>query len=261
MVNQTVGMHLGDSGHSGIMGLAFPVEASIPLSVGQPLLENLLAQFNDSRKFFALKLSRIESASSFTIGQLDTDIPANTSDFAYSPVYPRTNALDDQRAVYDYWKLPLHGLTLDNVSFPLSPSKVVGSATPLAVLDTGTTLILGPRRDVDNLWNTVGGAKKEKDGWWHVQCNRGVVAAFVLGEGDAKREYPIDPHDLSWEEGGKEGQWCLGGIQANDGVWASCVFIPSVFSDGISQVNSGDWLLGDVFLRVSPKHLAPFAAS
>lgn len=218
MANQTMGLHLHDGGHSGIMGLAFPIEASIPTSTGQPLLANLFSHFDDAQKFFALKLSRDTAASSFTLGQLDNEVPGNISDFVYMSVYPRANASNAAPATFDYWKLPLHALALDNVSIPLSPSKVSGAPMPIAVLDTGTTLVLGPRADVDTFWTTVGGAKKEKDGWWHVNCARGVVVSFVLGDYDMKREYPVDPQDLSWEEGGKDREWCLGGIQANDGV-------------------------------------------
>ena len=44
-----------------------------------------------------------------------------------------------------------------------------------------------------------------------------VSQILVRGAADDQREYVIDPADLSWE-GGREDDWCTGGVQANDGV-------------------------------------------
>jgi len=137
---------------------------------------------------------------------------------------------------YDYWKVPLKGISINETFLePLSESKVVDSPTPIAVLDTGTTLMLGPAIDVQYFWKTVGGSRQNSDGQWQVLCNRGVVVKVTLGENGTESEYTMHPGDVSWMDGGKEedasGKWCIGGIQAND------------------HVNSGDWLLGDIFLR------------
>lgn len=109
------------------------------------------------------------------------------------------------------------------------------------MLDTGTTLILGPSTDVDAFWHAVGheGATRKniQTSMWEVRCDRGVAVGFILGGGGSEREYSVDPADISWAEGGSVDGWCMGGIQAND------------------EVNSGDWLLGDIFLKnVSPQH-------
>jgi hypothetical protein len=215
MASKTLGLHLRDSGHSGIMGLAFPVEASIPSASGQTLLENMFSQFDDSQKFFALKLNSDKLTSSFTFGQLDPEIPGNISAFAYTQVYPRANT--SSGPLYDYWKIPLLSLTVDDVVLPLSSSKLNGAPTQVAVLDTGTTLVLGPTHDVDKFWHAVGGTRRNSDGMWQVKCSRGIVVSFVLGDGDSQRSYPLDPRDVSWD-GDKNGEWCLGGIQGNDDV-------------------------------------------
>lgn len=95
----------------------------------------------------------------------------------------------------------------------------VSNHTPVAVLDTGTTLILGPSEDVEAFWGVVGSSRKREDGIWEVACERGVRVGFVLGDGDGT-EYVIAPEDVSWMEGGSTGGWCMGGVQANDGVCA-----------------------------------------
>lgn len=193
--------------------------------------------FGESNKFFAFNLGRdlgqnrsIDSPNaSFTIGELDPEIATDPNTLSYTPVFRSGDS------AFDYWKLPLHGITINSMIFPLSPSLVPDATTPIAVLDTGTTLILGPTADVSAFWSSMGGGdtvrKNAISEMWEVRCNRGVVVGLILGENDSKNEYPIHPRDMSWQEGGNSDGWCLGGIQAND------------------QVNSGDWLLGDIFLR------------
>lgn len=212
LANQTTGLGLSATGNSGILGLSFPFEASIPDTLGVTLLENLLSSLEDSDRYFAIKLGRDDTSSSFTVGQLDSAIANSTDNFTFTDVYPLgANS-------YDYWKIPLQSLTINHTSFPLSKSRVVGSPSPIAVTDTGTTLILGPSDDVDRFWMSVGASRKIEDLGWQVRCDRGVVVGFNLGSGDSQKEYFLDPADLSWLEGGKDGDWCLGGIQANDDV-------------------------------------------
>lgn len=228
-----MGLGMSNTGNSGILGLAFSSEASIPSTLGQPFLKNIASYFPESQRYFAIKLARDDSTSSFTFGELDPLYANSTEEFNWSPVY-KSNDLE-----YDYWKLPLRSLSINGTSLnALSDSKVSGSTTPIAVLDSGTTLILGPANDVQFFWESVGGAKLDESGQWQVRCNRGVIVKLALGSEENAKEYVLDPQDVSWMDGGRQGEWCMGGIQANDGV------------------NSGDWLLGDVFLRVSVPVLA-----
>ncbi|KAK7693327.1 hypothetical protein QCA50_002895 [Cerrena zonata] len=224
LANETTGLGLSGTGNSGILGLAFPLEAAIPDTSGRTLLENLFAAFDADDRYFAFKLGRDQLDSSFSVGQLDSAYANSTSGFAFNPVY------SSYKSIYDYWKLPLQAITVNSTTFNLSRTKVPGAPSPIAVLDTGTTLILGPTPDVDRLWSSIGGARKT-DAGWQVRCNRGIIIGFVLGQGDDTREFVLDPFDLSWRQGSSDNDWCMGGIQAND------------------RVASGDWLLGDSFLR------------
>lgn len=172
-------------------------------------------------------------------------IANDTSGFQYTPVV----SLD--QTTFDYWKLPLRAITVNSKALPLSPSLMPGSKTPIAVLDTGTTLILGPSVDVDNFWLSIGGSatvRKNSD-VWEVQCNRAVTVGFVLGDDGSSKEYVVHPGDISWGESMSSGGWCMGGIQANDNV-SSFVQLTGAVLNAVMQVNSADWLLGDVFLRV-----------
>ncbi|GJE90866.1 A1 family peptidase [Phanerochaete sordida] len=224
LANQTAGLGLAATGNSGILGLSFPTEAAIPDTSGRTLLENLVSSLAEPDRYFAVRLGRDSGGSSFTVGELDPAYSDSLSDFAFSDVYSAGHA------AYDYWKVPLHAITVNGTSFDVSDSRVPRAPSPIAIFDTGTTLILGPSADVDRLWQSIGGARKTDSGW-QVRCDRAMVIGMVLGAGDGAKEYAIDPADLSWLEGGRDGDWCMGGIQSND------------------DVSSGDWLLGDTFLR------------
>jgi hypothetical protein len=190
------------------MGLSFPAEASITASSGQTLLSNLLSALDDDDKFFAVRLRGHADASSFTIGALDPTANASLADFAFAPVLPRGGG------VYDYWKLPLDALSLDGVPLPFAPSKVPGAHASVAVLDTGTTLIVGPTADVDRLWGAAGAAARKAGGQWLVRCARALVVRVHLGG----TEVALDPADVNWAGGARTDGWCLAGIQPNDDV-------------------------------------------
>lgn len=236
LANHSDGLNLSSMAASGILGLSFGLASSIPQETGHTILDNLLLQFPEpSRRYFAFKLGRQNSrfqtdpTSSFTIGELDPDFAKDLNGFTFWDVVPSAT----MTKTYDYWKLPLVGLTINSTqAFQLSASKVAGSPTPIAVLDTGTTLVLGPRKDVEAFWNAVGSARLDPlSGMWQVRCDRAGMVEFVLGNKGKEKAIPINPVDVSWLIGASLDGWCQGGIQPND------------------DVHSGDWLLGDVFLR------------
>ncbi|EPQ58400.1 acid protease, partial [Gloeophyllum trabeum ATCC 11539] len=241
VADQATDLSLSATGYSGILGLSFPAAASISTTSGISLVQNLFSAFyDDSKKYFAFKLGRDDDRtepddSSFTIGQLDEEVLQSIGhnlsgdiQFDEMPVVARSDG------VYDYWKVPLLSLTIDSQPLQLSPSRVPEASSPLAVLDTGTTLILGPTLDVENFWGSFGNGTTRKNVWsqWEVRCERAARIGFLLGK--EGHEYVVDPQDISWSGSRSGDGWCLGGIQAND------------------QVNSADWILGDVFLRVFP---------
>ncbi|KAG1749017.1 aspartic peptidase domain-containing protein [Suillus paluster] len=224
LANQTSGLGLSITGNSGILGLSFPLAASIPITSGTPVLNNLFAHFDDQHRFFAFKLGRNESQD-----VLDSSLTNDTSQFVFTPVFAST---PDE---YDFWKLPIQEITINSQVLPLSRSLIRGASSPIAVLDTGTTLILGPAGDVDAFWDAIGtgGSTKfnQQTKTWQVRCERAVDVRIKLGNSDTAKEYPLHPEDVSWAKDEAQDGWCTGGIQVNNGV------------------DSGDWLLGAVFLR------------
>ena len=220
---------------SGVLGLAFPGEAAISRTVGRTLLENVFASINPEDRFFSYKLDTDMFSSSFSVGQIDPRYADHVSGIAYSPVF---SSRDKEN---DYWKLPLLSLSINSAPrpFALSPSKLRGSGSPIAVLDSGTTLILGPTRDVDNFWTVAGGARKNADGRWQVRCDHAVTVGFLLGNDSSRKEIVLDPSDVSWMPPGRRSDdgWCLGGIQSNDRVRA-IFYLVHEYSDRASKIST-----------------------
>lgn len=95
-----------------------------------------------------------------------------------------------------------------------------------ALLDTGTTLLIAPRADVEKIHEVIGGRANE-DGRFIVPCNINATVALSFGGHD----FAIDPKDLAFFplSGNPTGD-CLSGITASDR-------------------DDGSWLVGDTFLK------------
>lgn len=211
-------MGMASANHSGILGFSFGSHAAISSGSSSPtILDNLFSYLDEDERFFAVKLGETskenDPSSSVSIAALDEDFATDFSEFFFYPVL-KTGASD-----YDYWKLPFRYITINSTKFPLSPSRVKGAKSPIAVLDTGTTLVLGPSDDVDEFYSSLGDdAEKNESGMWEIPCNKALVVGFVFGDEKNSKEIILDPGDVSWKEGGFEGRWCMAGIQSNDKV-------------------------------------------
>lgn len=131
------GLVLSKTGFSGILGLSFASPSAISPSTDQTLLSSLLVSLpSDDQRFIAFRFGHIGQPSSFTIGDHDPTI--DQSMLRFSPVYPLSQgSRDDDKYIYDYYKLELQSMLVNGVALSLSKSKVKGSRTPIAVLDTG----------------------------------------------------------------------------------------------------------------------------
>ncbi|KAF9262138.1 acid protease [Marasmius fiardii PR-910] len=230
LVHDTKDMNLASNGYSGILGLCFPSEASISPNVAPTVLQNLFEHLDEP--YFAIKLGNnpgpYDLTSSLTFGQLDERYASHLSDFYFTPVSTAG------ATGYTYWKLPFQTFIVNGLPIQLSPSVIRGTHgnRQIAVIDTGSTLMLGPTSDVDAIWGAVGSAARYNtdEKMWEVRCNKAVDVQIVFGDKNHHIQLPIDYEDVNWDGGNGSG-WCMGGIQAND------------------DVDSGDWLLGDAFLR------------
>ncbi|KAL0954627.1 hypothetical protein HGRIS_003582 [Hohenbuehelia grisea] len=97
-----------------------------------------------------------------------------------------------------------------------------------AILDSGTTFILGPRKDVALLHTAIPGSRFS-DGLWYIPCHTEVVLSLSFGG----RAFPIQPRDLRATPLNK------------DDPNAECKSrIGEMRGRGGSQ-----WIVGDVFLK------------
>ncbi|KAJ7074245.1 acid protease [Mycena amicta] len=226
-VYKTAELGLASSNTSGILGLCFPASAAISPTAGATPLENLMAMFDPENRLFAFHLPRdpgsTDPQASFTIGAVDPKIVPDPSLIAILPV-ERTGSQ------YDYWKICILRFIVNGSPFEISSSRIPSARCPLAVLDSGTTLILGPIADVKAIYDMLGaGARYSPDAGYQVRCTLNILLRIVVG--NPPGQYTIHPFDFAWSEGGTSGEWCLGGIQGND------------------RVNGADWIFGDTFLR------------
>lgn len=249
LVNRTDDLDLIHTRNSGFLGLAFPSLATPPRSEGT-ILDNIFSQLSGPNRFFAFKLGRydsqtgISSSSSFTIGEFDPLITNDATHMSWFPVFRAYGS------PYDFWKLKIRGITINSQPLPLSHSIVHGVNAPIGILDSGTTLILGPRHDVGLFWNAVGTGNSvrynQQSQAWQVRCNRAVDVRIKLGEMENANDFALHPVDIAWGDSG-EG-WCLGGLQASDKV--RMLLDARCCTYYLRQLKDGDWILGNVFLRV-----------
>jgi len=112
-----------------------------------------------------------------------------------------------------YWAVALDAVQLGDVM------RMGGTGT--AIIDSGTSLLIGPEREVQALM-AMWGATKTDDGSYEVDCTAKVESLlFFLGG----RAFELEPRDLAFNIGGNT---CALGIEG-------------------SSVDF--WLLGDVFMR------------
>lgn len=104
-----------------------------------------------------------------------------------------------------HWTIPLDSVSVNG--------KKVGRSNVGAVIDTGTTIVLGPKEDVDDLFAEVPGSnaiRYNNDLWvYTVPCDIKTPIALTFG-GTA---YTIRPQDIVWQE---QAAGCVSGIGASE---------------------------------------------
>mmetsp|Transcript_22247 Transcript_22247/g.66785 ORF Transcript_22247/g.66785 Transcript_22247/m.66785 type:complete len:371 (-) Transcript_22247:54-1166(-) len=202
-VNDTSGLGVGYrlGKFDGILGLAWPA-----ISVdGVPTpLEAMVASGDLDEAVFAFSLGD-EAAGELVLGGVDDK--KYTGDFSYVPLSSKT-----------YWEVTLDALSVSGANMT--------SATK-AIVDSGTSLLAGPKSDVKAIAKAVG-ATASVAGEYMIACDAtGPDIVFTLGGQDyalALADYIIE------EEGSPE---CLFGIMGID----------------IPRPAGPLWILGDVFMR------------
>ncbi|XP_058860695.1 pepsin A-like [Acipenser ruthenus] len=185
----------------GILGLAYP---SISSSGATPVFDNMMNQGLVSQDLFSFYLSRDSQAGSVvTFGGIDPSY--YTGNINWIPVTSQT-----------YWEI-----TMDNIT--VSGNVVACSSGCRAIVDTGTSLVIGPMNDIANIQSSVG-ASRGQNGEYTVNCN---IAKSM-----------------------PEVTFNINGVPFTLPSTAYVFQRTSGCSSGFGQDYNDLWILGDVFIRV-----------
>ncbi|XP_036624081.1 chymosin-like [Trichosurus vulpecula] len=181
----------------GILGLGYP---SISSDDATPVFDNMMHKHLVARDLFSVYLSKDKKEDSMLIlGAIDSSY--YTGSLHWVPVTEE-----------GYWQFTVDRITVDD--------KVVACHdTCQVILDTGTSLLVGPSQDIDKIESAVG-----VNGDDYISCKKlssmPTVVIHING-----REFPLPPSAYIYEEDGQ----CSSGFE----------------SDGSDEL----WILGDVFIR------------
>ncbi|XP_057212710.1 pepsin A-like [Triplophysa rosa] len=184
----------------GILGLAFP---SISSSGATPVFDNMMSQGLVSQDLFSVYLSsNAQTGSVVMFGEIDSSYYSGTLNWI--PLSSKT-----------YWQISVDSVTING-------QVVACSGGCQAIVDTGTSLLVGPASDISNM-NSWVGASTSQNGDAMVNCgsisSMPVVTFNINGVA-----FPLPASAYV----SQSGSYCFTG-----------------FSGGQDSL----WILGDVFIR------------
>ncbi|KAK9529049.1 hypothetical protein VZT92_013166 [Zoarces viviparus] len=131
----------------GILGLAFP---GLSHAGGTPLFNNLWNQGKIPHNIFSMYMSGSAEGSMLILGGMDPSYYTGTMNWI--PLYKATN----------YWNIQIQSITING-------NTVACSGSCAASVDSGTSLIIGPDKDINNI-NGWLGASSNPNGDATVSC-------------------------------------------------------------------------------------------
>ncbi|TFK76153.1 acid protease [Pluteus cervinus] len=186
----------------GLLGMGFQ---SISVYNSNPVFQSLIAQGKTTSPEFSFKLS--SSGSELFVGGVDSSLAKGST--TYVPVTQQ-----------GYWQVNLDSLTVNN-------KKVASSLS--AIIDTGTTLIIGDSASVKAFYAAIPGSKDASQtigqGYYTIPCNSVPTPSLTFGG----TTFAVSPSVFNLGQLQAGSSDCVGGINAVDGL--------------------GFWVVGDVFLQ------------
>ncbi|EIW85947.1 Asp-domain-containing protein [Coniophora puteana RWD-64-598 SS2] len=184
----------------GLLGMAFQ---SISDYNASPVFQSLVSQGETSSSVFGFKLT--SSDAGLTVGGVDSS--AYTGSFHYTPVTQE-----------GYWQV-----TADSING--GGSEVLTNVD--AIVDSGTTLIVGPPSDVEDFYSQIGGKDASStvgDGYYTFPCSNIPDVSVSIGGATFDIASTFNLGKVS--SGSSQ---CVGGIVGQD-------------------IGTDFWILGDVFM-------------
>ncbi|PVG04924.1 acid protease [Serendipita vermifera] len=257
--NQTFVLATAQSGQfssAGLLGLAWqplartgenPWWLNALDQFDQPEMSFYFAQWTDQRGVV------VQEGGQFTLGGRNATL--YDGDINFIPI------LDNI-----WWTVPFQSIVVSS-NTTLNLSGDYGAA----VVDTGTTLILGPDEVVNAFYQAIPGTlpagriDPELDGFWAIPCDTTVNPDFRFSD---NASFPLLATNLVWQgiEAFRPG-YCLGSVYGYSGLATSRAPEPTITIPGAppttlsepqlptptspqpTPVTDPQWLLGDVFLK------------
>ncbi|XP_016078809.1 PREDICTED: chymosin-like [Miniopterus natalensis] len=205
--HQTVGLSTKEPGDvftysqfDGILGLAYPSLAS---EYSVPVFDNMMNRHLVAQDLFSVYMSRNGPGSMLTLGAIDPSY--YTGSLHWVPI-----------TVQEYWQFTVDSVTVDGVV-------VACEGGCQAILDTGTSMLVGPSSDIFSIQKAIG-ATKDQFGMFDINCQSLSSMPTVVFHINGKM-YPLPPSAYTSQDSG----FCTSGFQGDD--------------------SSEQWILGDVFIR------------
>ncbi|KIM26185.1 hypothetical protein M408DRAFT_46444, partial [Serendipita vermifera MAFF 305830] len=169
----------GDFDVAGLIGLGWPTLAE---SGGTPWWLNVLEQFESPEMSFHLAepswnapaTDSIAPGGQFTLGGRNASM--YDGEIQFVPILAQ-----------DYWSVPLNSIVIPSASGGAGTTLTPEEAEISAIIDSGSTIITGPKRLVDAFYAAVEGAVQgetvsaDLQGQWLVPCDTSVNAQFLFG--------------------------------------------------------------------------------
>ncbi|XP_062396467.1 pepsin A-like [Sardina pilchardus] len=132
-LTKTEGLFMEYMTWDGILGLAFP---SISAAGATPVFDNMMEKGLVSQQLFSVYLSRKTATSAVLFGEIDPQY--YTGSLSWVPLTSET-----------YWQIKMDSVTING-------DVVACAGGCQAIVDTGTSLVIGPYNDIQNINGWVG---------------------------------------------------------------------------------------------------------
>ncbi|KAN0137030.1 Aspartic peptidase domain containing protein [Lactarius tabidus] len=188
----------------GLVGMAYQ---SISHYNASPLFQTLFTQGQLTHPQFGIKLA--ESGAECHLGGPNPDL--YEGDFTYLEVINQS-----------YWQVAMDTVMVGDTAVQLSDNR--------AIMDTGTTLIVGNKSDVEALYALIPGAKPydPEEGLFTMPCNTSIAVSLVF----SNKEFLIPPNLFNYAQ--IDNSTCVGAF---------------AYDPFLLEVNITYWIVGDQFLR------------
>jgi hypothetical protein len=222
-----------ESPFDGILGLAFP-EISLPPGVTPPLdvaqKQGLLPAFEFSFYLSSLNGKPDTLSSALVLGGTDDKYCADRAcPFEY-------HSLDAEQVLLGYWLVRGEDVLVSNKSVGICSQGLLKKNCQL-VVDTGTSILVGPSNEVGKLIEQVNASGKiAADGTMPCGLEASLPTLTFILDG---KQYPLEPE---W--------YVLKGQSTQQGARVGATIECQLGIQAINPLLSGElWILGDPFIR------------